>query len=103
VAVHNRYQDRIVMLDAFSSEIWFRADGKTTLRAIARDVAGWRKQPVEAMCKTVAMLVVILNSEGVMYLKDDPGDLPYHLAYPQEDQDIDQMYESLSAAGWLDE
>ncbi len=103
VAVHNRYQDQIVVLDALSSEIWLRADGKTSLREIAADLAGWFKKPSAVMNRLVAMLVVILNSEGVLYQQDQPSELPYHLAFPQEDQDINQMYESLSAAGWLDE
>lgn len=103
VAVHNRYQDQIVFLDALSSEIWLRADGQTSLREIARDIAGWSNQPLDMMYKTVAMLLTILNSEGVMYPQDKPVEAPYHLAYPQEDQDVDRMYASLSAAGWLDD
>lgn len=103
VAVHNRYRDQIVFLDAISSEIWLRADGKTTLRDIARDMSGWTRQPVEVMCKTAAMLLTILNSEGVMYQQDNPVELPYHLALPQEDQDVNRMYASMSAAGWLDD
>ncbi|NWG16608.1 MAG: hypothetical protein HXY41_08235 [Chloroflexi bacterium] len=103
VAVHNRYQDQIVMLDALSSEIWLRADGKTSLREIAGDLAGWLKKPVAVMNRLVAMLAVVLNSEGLLYQQDQSAELPYHLAFPQEDQDINQMYESLAAAGWLDE
>lgn len=103
IAVHNRYQDQIVFLDALSSEIWLRADGKTTLRDIARDISGWTRQPVEVLCKTAAMLLTILNSEGVMYQQDKPAELPYHLASPQEDQDVGQMYASMVAAGWLDD
>ena len=103
IAVHNRYRDQIVFLDAFSSEIWLRADGQTTLRDIARDISGWTHQPVEAMCKTAAMMLTILNSEGVMYQQDNPVELPYHLAFPQEDQDVNRMYASMSAAGWLDD
>ncbi len=103
IAVHNRYQDQIVFLDALSSEVWLRADGKTTLRDIARDIAGWNRQPLDVVYKTVAMLLTILNSEGVMYPHDRPVEVPYHLAYPQEDQDVDRMYASLSAAGWLDD
>lgn len=29
--------------------------------------------------------------------------LPYHLSLPQKDQNIDRMFESLAAAGRLDE
>lgn len=103
VAVHNRYQDHIVILDALSSEVWLQADGKTSLRQIARSIAGWCGYPVESVTHTIAALAVILNSEGLMYPQDSPRELPYHLAFPQEDQDVDQMYESLAAAGWLDE
>jgi len=103
VAVHNRYQDRVVMLDALSSEIWLRADGKTSLRDIAHDIAGMSSLSIESVQRTVSMLVVILNSEGILYQLDKPVTLPYHLTMPQEDQDIDQMRESMVAAGWLDE
>ncbi len=103
VAVHNRYQDRVVMLDSLSSELWLRADGKTSLREIARDIAGISGETINGVSRAVSMLAVILNSEGLMYLKDNPAPLPYHLAAPQEDQDPDRMRESLAAAGWLDE
>lgn len=103
VAVHNRYQDRVVMLDALGSEIWLRADGKTTLRDITLDIAGMSGQSVNVLARTAAMLCVILNSEGLLYLKDNPAPLPYHLASPQEDQDLDQMHRSMADSGWLDE
>lgn len=101
VAALNRYQNRVIMLDALSSEIWLRADGKTTLYNIARDIAGVTGLPVNAMMRTAAILVVILNSEGVMFQTNAPAKLPYHLTMPQEDQDADQMRESLVAAGWI--
>jgi hypothetical protein len=103
VAVHNRYQDRVVMLDAISSEMWLRANGKTTLRDIARDIAGRSGQQVELLLITAPMLLTILSSEGVMYQLDQPAPLPYHLALPQEEQDLNQMRESMLEAGWLDE
>jgi len=103
VAVHNRYQERVVMLDGLSSEIWLRSDGQTRLGDIARDIAGMSGQPVSVTLRAVAMLAVILNSEGLMYLKDNPAPLPYHLAQPQEDQDPALMRQSLLAAGWLQE
>ena len=103
VAVHNRYQDRVVMLDAISSEMWLRANGKTTLRDIARDIAGRSGQRVEMLLITAPMLLTILSSEGVMYQLDQPAPLPYHLALPQEEQDLNQMRESMLEAGWLDE
>jgi hypothetical protein len=103
IVVHNRYQDRVVMLDALSSELWLRADGKTQLREIARDMAGMSGEAVSLVSRAAAMLAVILNSEGLMYLKDTPAPLPYHLTSPQEDQDPDRMRESMAAAGWLDE
>jgi hypothetical protein len=103
VAVHNRYQDRVVMLDAISSEMWLRANGKTTLRDIARDIAGSSGQRIEMLLITAPMLLTILSSEGVMYQLDQPAPLPYHLALPQEEQDLNQMRESMLEAGWLDE
>ncbi len=103
IAVHNRYQDRVIMLDALSCEIWLRADGITSLRLIARDIAGVSGTSIETMSRTVSILIVILNSEGVLYPSKHPAELPYHLRLPQEDQDIDQMHDSLVAAGWLDE
>jgi hypothetical protein len=103
VAVHNRYQDRVIMLDSLSGEIWLRADGQTTLREIARDIAGLSGTSTNAMYRTVAILIVILNSEGVLYPSKHPAELPYHLRLPQEDQDLDQMHNSLIAAGWIDE
>lgn len=101
VAALNRYQDRVIMLDALSSEIWLRADGRTRLRDIARDIAGATGLPLNAMLRTAAILVVILNSEGVMFQTNTPARLPYHLSMPQEDQDANQMHESLVAAGWI--
>jgi len=103
VAAHNRYQDRIVMLDGLSSELWLRADGTTILREIARDIAGMNGESISVVARAAAMLAVILNSEGLMYLKDNPAPLPYHLASPQEDQDPDRMRESMADAGWLGE
>lgn len=103
VAVHNRYQDRVVMLDAVSSELWLRADGKTALRDIARDMAAQSRQRPEVVLLTAPMLLTILSSEGVMYQLDQPATLPYHLALPQEEQDLDRMRDSMVAAGWLDE
>jgi hypothetical protein len=103
IAVHNRYQDRVVMLDAVSCELWLRADGKTILRDIAQDIAGQSGQRIETLFLTIPMLLTILSSEGLMYQVDQPRDLPYHLALPQEEQDIDQMRESMAASGWLDE
>lgn len=101
VAVHNRYQNRIIMLDALGSEIWLRADGVTTLRDIAYDIAGMNGTPAEAVLRTAAILVVILNSEGILYPSHQPTTPPYHLTLPQEDQETDQMRQSLVAAGWL--
>lgn len=103
IAVHNRYQDRVVMLDAVSCELWLRADGKTILRHIAQDIAWQSRQRIETLLITIPMLLTILSSEGLMYQVDQPRDLPYHLALPQEEQDIDQMRESMAASGWLDE
>lgn len=103
IAVHNRYQDRVVMLDAVSCELWLRADGKTILQHIAQDIAGQSRQRIETLLITIPMLLTILSSEGLMYQVDQPRNLPYHLALPQEEQDLDQMRESMAASGWLDE
>ncbi len=103
VAVSNRYDGRIVLLDAMSSEIWLRVDGRTTLRDIADDVAGMNGQPTSVILRAVAALAVILNSEGILYPQDSPADLPYHLALPQENQDTHRMRESMAKSGWLDE
>lgn len=103
VAVHNRYENRIVLLDGLSSELWLRADGKTTLRTIARDIAGRSGQQVALLLLTAPMLLTVLSSEGLMYQLDQPGTLPYHLALPQEEQDLNQMRESMAASGWLDD
>ena len=91
------------MLDAISSELWLRADGKTTLRDIARDMAGRSGQRIEMLLLTAPMLLTILSSEGLMYQLDQPISPPYHLTLPQEEQDLNQMRESMAAAGWLDE
>jgi hypothetical protein len=103
IAVHNRYQDRVVMLDGVSSELWLRADGKTSLRTIAWDIAGRSGQRIEMLLLTAPMLLTILSSEGLMYQLNQPTALPYHLTLPQEEQNPDQMRESMMASGWLDE
>jgi hypothetical protein len=103
VAVHNRYQNRVVLLDGLSSELWLRADGKTSLRTIAKDIAGRSGQRVELLILTTPMLLTVLSSEGLMYQLDQPTTLPYHLALPQEEQDPNQMRDSMAAAGWLND
>jgi hypothetical protein len=103
VAVYNRYQDRVILLDALSSELWLRADGNTTLEAIAQDIAGWTRQPLKMLMVAVPMVLTILSSEGLMYQLDHPTSLPYHLSLPQEEQDIERMRESMVEAGWIDE
>lgn len=91
------------MLDGLSSELWLRSDGKTSLRMIAQDIAGWTKQPVETLALTVPMILTILSSEGLMYQLGQPTPPPYHLSLPQEEQDIERMRASMLAAGWIDE
>jgi hypothetical protein len=103
VAVYNRYQKRVMMLDALSSEIWLRADGKTTLRQIALDIAAMGAMPFEATLRTASILTVMLNSEGVMFATNHPQVLPYHLRIPQEEQDAEKTYASMMDAGWLNE
>jgi hypothetical protein len=103
IAVYNRYQNRVIVLDGLSSELWLRADGKTSLRTIAQDIAGWTKQPVETLSLTVPMVLTILSSEGLMYQLSHPAPIPYHLSLPQEEQDVERMRESMVEAGWIDE
>jgi hypothetical protein len=103
VAVHNRYADRVIILDSFGSELWLRADGKTTLREIAYDIAAMNGQPVEALARAAATMLVVLSSEGLMFQRSEPTMLPYHLSLPQEEQDTALMRASLTAAGWIDE
>lgn len=102
IAVYNRYEDRIVMLDAMSSEIWLRADGKTQLRQIALDIAGINGQPSAVTLRATAALTVVLNTEGILFMLDNPTPLPYHLSLPQEEQDLERMRESMAKCGWLD-
>lgn len=103
VAVYNRYQERIVMLDAMTSEIWLRTDGQTTLREIAHDIAGMNGQPLSVMLRAVGALTVVMNTEGILFMQDNPAHLPYHLSLPQEEQDSDLMRQSMAKSGWLDE
>ncbi len=103
VAVYNRYENRVIMLDGLSSELWLRADGKTSLRTIAEDIAGWTNQPVDRLAMTVPILLTVLSSEGLMYQLGQPTPPPYHLSLPQEEQDIERMRESMVQAGWIDE
>ncbi len=103
VIAHNRYEDRVIKLDELSSEIWLRADGTTSLRDIAYDIAGINGISAKTLLQTASILVILLNSEGILYQKNHPTELPYHLQLPQEDQDINQMRASMAAAGWLDE
>ncbi|MAS34176.1 MAG: hypothetical protein CL610_09220 [Anaerolineaceae bacterium] len=103
VAVHDRYQDRVRMLDRVASEIWLRADGETSLRDIARDIAVLGNVPIDVMYQTASILAVLMNSEGILYSSNTPETLPYHLQIPQEDQDLDRMLASMVAAGWLNQ
>ena len=101
VAVHDRYQHRVVRLDALGSEIWLRIDGVTRLRDIALDIAGHSGQPLEAMLRKATAMTGILIGEGLAFLSLEPEPLPYHLTVPQEDQDPAQAEASMRAAGWL--
>jgi hypothetical protein len=103
VAVHNRYQNRVMLLDSLSSELWLLADGQTSLRSIAQDIAGRTRQRVELLTVTTPMLLTVLASEGLMYQLDQPTSPPYHLTLPQEDLDENLMHSSMVASGWLDE
>lgn len=103
IAVYNRYTKQTIMLDGLTSEIWLRADGKTSLRTIALDMAGWVGQPARTMLLTVPMILVIMSSEGVMYQLDHAIELPYHLMLPKEEQDAEQTHQSMVASGWIDQ
>ena len=100
VAVQDRYQNRVVRLDALGSEIWLRIDGMTRLREIAQDIAGQTGQPLEDVLRQATAMTGILIGEGLVHLSLTPEPLPYHLALPREDQDPAQTTESMRAAGW---
>lgn len=102
VAVYNRYQKRIMMLDGLTSEFWLRADGTTSLRNIALDMAGYTGQSAEHLLRTLPAVLVVLSSEGLMYQQNNPTPPPYHLALPKEDQDEEQTRQSMNASGWTD-
>lgn len=101
VAVFDRYQKRIVRLDALGSEIWLRIDGLTQLRAIASDIAGQRGEALNDVLRDATAMTGILIGEGLVHLSLEPEPLPYHLALPREDQDPEQTAESMRASGWM--
>lgn len=100
VAVQDRYQKRVVRLDALGSEIWLRIDGVTRLREIAQDIAGQTGQSLDILLPQATAMTGILIGEGLVHLSLSPEPLPYHLALPREDQDPAQAAESMRAAGW---
>ena len=100
VAVHDRYQNRVVRLDPLGSEIWLRMDGLTPLREIALDIAGHGGQPVNDILRNVMAMTGILIGEGLAHLSLGPEPLPYHLAVPREDQDPMRAAESMRSSGW---
>jgi hypothetical protein len=101
VAVFDRYQKRIVRLDALGSEIWLRIDGLTQLRAIASDIAGQRGEALNDVLRDATAMTGILIGEGLVHLSLEPEPLPYHLALPREEQDPEQTAESMRASGWM--
>ncbi len=100
VAVFDRYQKRIVRLDALGSEIWLRIDGITRLRDIASDIAGQRGESLNTVLRDATAMTGILIGEGLVHLSLEPEPLPYHLALPREEQDPQQTAESMRASGW---
>lgn len=100
VAVFDRYQKRIVRLDALGSEIWLRIDGLTQLRDIASDIAGQRGEALNTVLRDATAMTGILIGEGLVHLSLEPEPLPYHLALPREEQDPEQTAESMRASGW---
>lgn len=101
VAVFDRYQKRIVRLDALGSEIWLRIDGITRLREIASDIAGQRGEALNEILRDATAMTGILIGEGLVHLSLEPEPLPYHLSLPREEQDPDQTEESMRASGWV--
>jgi hypothetical protein len=101
VAVLDRYQKRVVRLDPLSSEIWLRMDGLTSLRDIARDIAGQQGQVLSKTLHEATVLIGMLIGEGLVHLGLEPEPLPYHLTLPHEDQDPAQTAESMLACGWM--
>ncbi len=102
VAVYDRYQSRIVTLDALGSELWLRMDGQTTLRDMATDIAGRiGAELAETLYKAIAM-TGMLSSEGLIYLAVEPQAQPYHLSVPRAEQDPAQTEASMRASGWID-
>ena len=101
VAVFDRYQKRIVRLDALGSEIWLRIDGITRLREIASDIAGQRGESLNEILRDATAMTGILIGEGLVHLSLEPEPLPYHLALPREEQDPEQTEESMRASGWV--
>jgi hypothetical protein len=101
VAVFDRYQKRIVRLDALGSEIWLRMDGITPLREIASDIAGRRGESLNDILRDATAMTGILIGEGLVHLSLEPAPLPYHLALPREEQDPEQTEESMRASGWV--
>jgi hypothetical protein len=100
VAVHDRYQHRVVQLDALGSEIWLRIDGLTLLRDIALDIAGQSGQPIEMVLRKATAMTGIMIGEGLVHLGLEPEPQPYHLAVPADQQDPEQAEASMRAAGW---
>ncbi len=102
VAVYDRYQHRVVTLDALGSEIWLRIDGLTTLRDIATDIAGRTGRPLPELLRLSTAMAGILIGEGLIHLSLEAQAQPYHLAVPREDQDPAQTQASMRASGWID-
>lgn len=102
VTVMDRYQGRVVTLDTFSSEIWLRIDGLTTVRDIAADLAHHLRQPPAQLEPRVVAMTGVLLSEGLIFLSAKPGPHPYHLAVATDRQDPDETAASKRACGWVD-
>jgi hypothetical protein len=102
VAVYDRYQRRVVTLDALGSEIWLRIDGQTTLRDIATDIAGRSGRPLLDMLRAAIAMAGIMSGEGLIYLTTEPQAHPYHLTVPRADQDPAQTAASMRESGWIE-
>ncbi|MCZ7544533.1 MAG: PqqD family protein [Anaerolineae bacterium] len=102
VMIDDRYQGRTVRLDEFSSQLWLRIDGLTTVRDIAADIARARQEPRARVEVHAAAMTGVLLTEGLLFLDREPSPQPYHLAIPTDEQDPAETLISKRACGWVE-
>ncbi len=100
VLVNDRYRRRTVSLDTFSSQLWLRIDGLTTVRDIAADLARYTKEPPARVETHAVAMTGVLLTEGLLFLVGEPAPQPYHLAIPADEQDPNEAIVSKRASGW---